>query len=350
MSLAVTWALRVTASETIMAQYWFNKVYALFSDSRRSLLVFLSLSLLVVSPSCIGSSPDTTTTSVSTKDNQPPVVTSAKIVTDSISLDRLVEVQVDAQDPEREAVSFLYQWYVDGTALAKQTGATLPAEVLTQGQSVSVEIIPMDGSNKGQPYRTKSVRVGNTPPKVTTVSLRPQTVRPGVRVEAQVETNDPDHDMVDIIYKWYRNEAVVKEGEESFLDTTGFAARDVITVEATARDATTFGDIRKSEPLVLGNSAPHIVSSPPIGVSQDRFDYSVRAVDPDGDRLSYQLEVSPPGMTIGAESGHIVWQIPPDQRGTFHVKVAARDGAGGLATQEFDVTLTLADPAKPSGA
>ena len=299
--------------------------------------------------SCTGSSPGAPT-AVSTTGNQTPVVVSAKILTDPIALDAPVQVQIDAQDPEREAVLFQYQWYADNMPLAKQTGATLPAELLKRGQMISVEITPRDGSSTGKPYRTKGVMVGNTPPSVTAVTLLPQPIRPGVRLEAQVDADDPDHDMVSLAYKWYRNDTLVKEGGESFLDTTGLAVRDSVMVEVTPRDAIALGNARKSDPVILVNSAPQIVSNPPTTLSQDRFDYSVRAVDPDGDRLTFQLEAAPAGMTIGMESGQILWHIPPDQQGTFHVKVAARDGAGGLATQEFDVTLTPEAPAKPSGA
>lgn len=34
----------------------------------------------------------------------------------------------------------------------------------------------------------------------------------------------------------------------------------------------------------------------------DRYEYFVRAVDSDGDRLTYLLESGPPGMTIGVQS------------------------------------------------
>jgi hypothetical protein len=54
-------------------------------------------------------------------------------------------------------------------------------------------------------------------------------------------------------------------------------------------------------------------------------------------------------MSISETSGHILWQVSPDQKGIFHVKVVAKDGHGGIATQEFDLTLTSADPTKPSG-
>ena len=74
------------------------------------------------------------------------------------------------------------------------------------------------------------------------------------------------------------------------------------------------------------------------------------AVDADGDRLTYQLETGPPGMTISEASGHIAWTIPPDQHGTFHVKILAKDGRGGMASQEFDVTLKAPVPAKPAEA
>ncbi len=295
------------------------------------------------------SSPGTANESTSAKGNQPPTITFAKILNDPISLTGPVDVQADAQDPEREGVSFLYQWYVDNTPLAGQTHATLSTDLLRRGQSVFVEIAPSDGANKGHPYRTKSVLVGNTSPKVATISLTPQAARSGDRLEAAVEASDPDHDRVDLTYKWYRNETVIKEGEESFLDTTGFVARDRILVEVTAHDPAATGNSLKSEPLVLENSAPKIVSTPPISDAQDRFNYAVKAMDLDGDQVTYSLEAAPTGMRIGETSGHILWHVPSDQKGIFHVKVVAKDGHGGMATQEFDLTLTSTGPAKSSG-
>ncbi len=282
--------------------------------------------------------------------NRPPVVTTAVIISSPLSQDAPAAVQIQSEDPEREAVSFHYQWYVDNVPIGGQTNATLPPEFFRHGQTVFVEIVPTDGTNKGQPYRTASVVVGNASPRVTAVSLTPQTARAGDRLEAQVEASDPDHDRVDLTYKWYRNDAIIKEGEDSFLDTTGFAAPDRITVEVSASDPAGSGHSSKSEPLVLGNSGPRIVSTPPAAATQDRFDYSVQALDPDGDRLTYHLEMAPPGMVISLESGHIGWQIPTDQQGTFHVKVVAKDEHGGVATQEFNLTLTRNPPSAPPKA
>ena len=295
-----------------------------------------------------GSMTETASPVTPSRDNQPPVVISAIILDAPLSQAAPTAVQVQSEDPEREAVFFQYQWYVDNVPLAGQTKATFPSELLRRGQTVFVEIIPSDGTNKGQPYRTKSVMVGNTPPKATAVWLSPQIARTGDKLEAAVEASDPDYDRVDLTYKWYRNETMIKQGEEAFLDTTGFVAHDKIMVEVTAYDPAATGNSLKSEPLVLGNSAPKIISTPPSAASQGRFDYAVKAIDPDGDQVIYYLKTAPTGMNVSETSGHILWEIPSEQKGIFHVKVVAKDGHGGMATQEFNLTLTGTDPTKPS--
>ena len=280
--------------------------------------------------------------------NGPPVVSSARILNHPLSLDSPVTVQVEAEDPEREAVSFRYQWYADGAALAGQTHPTLAPGLLHRGQMVSVEIVPADGAQTGKAYRTAAVVVGNTPPSTASVILTPQPVRPGQRIEAQVEAVDPDHDRVDLTYKWFRNQTVIKEGEESFLETTGLSSHDQIVVEVTAHDPSASGNSLRSDPLMLGNADPQIVSAPPTSGAQDRYEYSVRAVDPDGDPLTYRLETAPPGMAINEQSGHILWSIPADQSGTFHVKVIAQDSRGGATYQEFDLSLAAPAQTKPA--
>ncbi len=315
------------------------------------LKIGLLLAGMVLVSACTGGEvSETTAPATRASGNRPPVITTAVIITAPLSQAASAAVQIQSEDPERQAVSFHYQWFVDNAPIAGQTKATLLPEFFRRGQTVSVEIIPTDGANKGQPYRTAGVVVGNASPRVTAVSLMPQTARAGDRLEAQVEASDPDHDRVDLTYKWYRNDTVIKDGEDSFLDTTGFAAPDRIAVEVRASDPAGSGHSSKSEPLALGNSGPRIVSTPPTAAVQDRFDYPVQARDPDGDRLTYHLEMAPPGMVISSDSGHIGWQIPTDQQGTFHVKVVAKDEHGGLATQEFDLTLTRKTPSAPPGA
>ena len=64
--------------------------------------------------------------------------------------------------------------------------------------------------------------------------------------------------------------------------------------------------------------------------------------DPDGDPIIYKLEASPPGMSIGEQSGQIHWSVAPDTKGTFHVKVVAKDNRGGFAAQDFELSISAA--------
>lgn len=282
--------------------------------------------------------------------NRPPTITSARFLSDPLSLNEPVAVQILAEDPEREAVSYSYQWYVDGVPLKGQTNATLPAELLRRGQRVSVEIVPADTPQKGPAYRVPPVVVGNTPPTVQTVTIHPPAAQPGDRLEAKSEASDPDHDRVDLTYRWFRNNVLVKEGEEAFLDTKECVAQDKIVVEVTARDPIAVGNTVRSDLLVMGNSLPKILSIPPAPGPPDTYTYAVKAVDSDGDALTYHLEAAPSGMTIGERTGQIEWHVPTHQPGIYHVKIVVKDGRGGTAFQEFDLTLTAASPAKQAGA
>jgi len=307
----------------------------------------LSLFLLV---SCKGE--PTGNPSGALSNNRPPAIIAARILGDSLSLAKPIAVQIEAEDPEREAVSFHYQWFVNDEPVAGQTNATLPQELLRRGQRVSVEIVPIDtGGQKGPSYRTPAVVIGNTPPLITGVALLPHEIKAGEKVEARVEADDIDHDLVDLTYRWSKNNTMVKEGPEPFLVTRGFLPGDSIAVEVTPKDFNATGNAVKSQSLILGNGLPRIISTPPGAFPQlDRYEYLVQAVDSDGDPLRYVLESGPPGMIIGEQSGLIEWPIPANLVGSFHVKIQARDTHDGAAVQEFDLTLSASAPQKPAGA
>ncbi len=130
---------------------------------------------------------------------------------------------------------------------------------------------------------------------------------------------------------------MIKE-EESFFDTEGLVARDRIAVEVTAHDPAATGNSLKSEPLVLGNSTLKIISSPPGSDSpKARFEYTVKTIDRwhPSELLSGS---APTGMSISETSGHIMADSARS-KGNLHVKVVAKDGHGGMATQEFEFDI-----------
>lgn len=274
----------------------------------------------------------------------------ATITPDPITLNETVKVMIETDGGQSDTAGFRYQWIVNGDPLRDQTGPTLAQSVLKRGDRVMVDLVPTSGTVQGTPYQVGPVVVGNSPPVVAHLSIE-RPADPYAPVFAKIEVVDADRDEMQFDFRWWRNGTVVKQGPEQTLDTTGFQAKDTIEVEVTPRDQLSAGKPVRSESVYIGNRSPKIVSAPADLIGRERYEYTVKAVDADGDPISFLLEAAPSGMVIDKETGHLAWQIPPDQLGNHRVRIVAEDGQGGKAFQEFDFSLPApGKPAKPEGA
>src|SRR5208282_3894393 len=78
--------------------------------------------------------------------------------------------------------------------------------------------------------------------------------------------------------------------------------------------------------------------------------YQVRAVDPEGLPLTYQLTQAPSGMQIDPGSGLITWVPTAAQVGPNSVTVRVEDTHGGADTQSFVVNVTSLTPGVIQGS
>lgn len=274
----------------------------------------------------------------------------ATITPDPITLNETVKVMIETDDSRAGTAGFQYQWMVNDALLRDQTGPTLTPSMLKRGDRVTVGIVPISSAMQGTRYQAGPVMIGNTPPVVANISIE-RTDDPDASVFAKMEAVDADQDEMQFDFRWWRNDKVVKQGPEPTLDTTGFQTKDTLEVEVTPRDQSSAGKPVRSESMYFGNSPPKIVSTPAVLIGRERYEYMVKAVDRDGDPLSFLLETAPPGMVIDKETGHLVWQIPSDQLGSQKVRIVAEDGQGGTAFQELHLTLPApVAPAKLEGA
>lgn len=276
--------------------------------------------------------------------NRPPVVKLIEIVQESIRLDRPVTVRAETEDPERDPVTVRFRWLVNESAVPNQSDATFHPDQLRRGDKVAVEAIPNDGNHDGLPLRSRAVLVGNTPPVVKALALEPREVKPGDTVRAVVDLWDADQDEVRHVVKWWRNNKVVAEGEsQNQFVVEQWNRGDILAVSIIVSDKESKGLETFSEPLTLSNNPPQFTTTPSVQVSKEgHFEYRARAVDGEGDSVTYKLEVAPPGMTINEQTGHVQWSVPIDSPGNYHVRVQALDDRGGSSFQEF----TLSFPAQ----
>lgn len=274
-----------------------------------------------------------------TLNNHPPVVTSASILPVPIVLSNPLAVRVEAQDPDQQSVTFRYRWLINKQVVAGQTGATLPPGLLKRGDQVAVEVVPSDGFIEGAAFMTAAMPVVNTPPVIQHASIDIDASTRGSQLVAHVEVADPDHDIFTITYRWTKNEMVIQDGESNRLNVDGLSAKDLIQVEVTASDGAPNGVSSRSGRFQLANSAPTITSSPPLTGGDGQYAYLVQATDVDGDPITYALETAPSGMSIDAATGQVRWLVPANLRGAHRIRVIAQDDRGGIAAQEFDLSL-----------
>jgi Putative Ig domain len=273
------------------------------------------------------------------KGNHPPVVKSVAILPTPLVLSDPLTILVEAQDPDLNTINFRYRWLANGKVITGQTQESLLPDLLKRGDQVMVEVTPFDGTIEGAPFRSAPVPVMNTAPILSNLSVDIDHDAQGRQLLARVDVLDPDHDSVLLTYRWRKNETVLKEGEEKMLSIVGLTAKDVIQVDVTASDGNADGTATLSGRFTLSNSSPTIISKPALSPNGNVFEYLVQAFDPDSDPITYELEMSPPGMTIEANTGRIQWRITPEAKGSYRIKVVAKDPQGGFAMQEFDLSV-----------
>jgi hypothetical protein len=285
-----------------------------------------------------------------TTGNHPPIVRTATLQPTPLVLTGPIVVHVEAQDVDRNPLSFRYRWIVNGQPIFNQDGEQLSPELLKRGDTLSVEILPHDGIVAGSPFTTEPVVVVNSPPVVVHLAIEPELVSPGIRVQARADTSDADRDLIRVSYRWWNNDMLVQEGDDAELDTSGFSRSDKLSVEAVPFDGVQKGKAVRSVSIHMGNIPPRILSAPVKSIVNNRYNYQVEATDAESDGITFSLETAPPGMTIDEHKGALSWQISPDQIGVHKVRILAKDSQGAITFQEFELNLTSAVSAKPAGA
>ncbi|MEK6763639.1 MAG: putative Ig domain-containing protein [Nitrospirota bacterium] len=274
---------------------------------------------------------------VSQSGNRPPVIQQVVVLPAPLTLSGPLGVQIEAADPDRNPLTYGYQWFINGHRVEGETQSTLSPTFLKRGDRVEVEIVASDSYTSGKPNKSEPVTVGNTLPEVVGVAIEP-TRSDRSEVRAIVEGVDADRDAISYVYRWRRNATLVVEGEHTTLDTSAFHRGDSITVEVIPRDAGGVGTAKLSAPVALENNAPKITSYPPSQFEKGLFVYGVQAIDDDKDSLKYVLDTAPSGMTIDSNTGMISWQVAPDTKGIHRVRIVVQDGYGGSASQDFDLS------------
>ncbi len=213
-------------------------------------------------------------------------------------------ITTESVDPEGDSVSYLYQWYVNGTSTSYTT-EEVPASATTRGDTWRVEVMASDGLGESD-VGTASVDIANSPPGLDSV-----TISPTAPTEADTLTcvpgtaTDPDGDSISYSYAWSVGGSGVSVTTNT-LSSSYFSRGDVVTCTVTPSDGTADGDPVTSDPVEIGNSAPSVAS---VSLSP-RTAYEASTLtctpgdssDPDGDKVTYSYDWIVEGVRLGLDT------------------------------------------------
>lgn len=191
--------------------------------------------------------------------NSQPTISSVSISPTSGSESTLFTCSVaGALDADGDAISFQFDWLVDGVPLGV-TSASLGGAYFNRGSTVACEVTPDDGEELGTPVSSAAVVIANSLPVVSGIVISPSNPKATDVLSVAASFTDADGDAVAGLYQWYLN------GTASSGATTttfsGAAAGDQVEVEVTPFDGTDFGTALMSASVVIGNSAPTVSSA-----------------------------------------------------------------------------------------
>jgi len=273
------------------------------------------------------------------KTNSPPVIRSVTILPEKPTRENDLGVTVQSKDPDEDPITYLYQWMKNDAEMVGDNRNVLKSVTFKKGDLILVKVVPSDGKVEGKPFLSDPVKILNSPPIMQEVRIEPKIASASEDLKAVVKGFDLDGDFIYYAYKWEKNGMVIPEEVKEILERNRFKKGDSIAVTVTPDDRDVTGASKKSDAVVISNSPPVIVSSPPTSIEGSKYLYQVKANDPDNDPITFVLKSGPKGMEIDKNTGLIRWEIRNEDKGAHQVEIEASDNEGAKSTQRYLLTV-----------
>ena len=250
-------------------------------------------------------------------------------------------IAVVLEDPTLQEANCKFKWRRNGVLIVGAETNGLDPSHIARGDEIAVVVTARDAATGKVRTLNARVRVENTPPKLTRVTLTPDTSADASTLRASVECADQDGDVPTFDYRWFRNGEPVEGASSASLPLASLKRGDRVVVEVVAHDETSASVPLRNDPFTFDNQPPRFSSQPAAPRPTDKlFQYQAAATDLDGDPLRYELVSGPVGMAV-EPAGSVYWQLPTGElrRGAFPVRLRATDAKGGEATQDFTINL-----------
>jgi hypothetical protein len=126
------------------------------------------------------------------------------------------------------------------------------------------------------------------------------------------------------IYEWTKNNEPFGKSDS----VKGFKRGDSIAVKIKPFDGENYG-AAKILATEIKNTPPRVVEGQSATLDGKQLTYPLKAIDADGDTLTYSLVEGPPGVTVDQKSGVITWLNVPENQQKLDLKIKINDGHNG---------------------
>lgn len=206
-----------------------------------------------------------------------------------------------ATDVDGDAVSYSYDWVVNGSSIGR-TSTTLSSTYFSKGDAVKCSVTPGDGTTSGAAVLSNTVTVSNSTPTVSSVAISPTTATASTALSCTYSFSDADSDADASTIAWKING--VSAGSGASL-SGGYGGGDVVSCTVTPSDGAATGTA-SSASLTISNSAPSLASvslTPTTAYEGDTMTCTPgTATDVDGDTVSYTYSWTVDGASPGVSS------------------------------------------------
>jgi RHS repeat-associated protein len=269
--------------------------------------------------------------------NSPPSIVSTPPL--GATVGRQYAYDPRASDPDGGTLTWSLVAAPAGVSLDPVLGSLrwTPASDQIGSQSFSVRVMDDQGAFATQTF-TVAVRAVDVPPGIT--SVPPTTASVGTPYAYAVRATDPDGDPLTFSLTAGPAGMTIDTATGLILWTPSSGQLGSQDVALSVEDP--FGGFATQSFTVVvsttANQPPVITSTPPfVATAEQHYQYTVTAVDPDGQSVLFSLLDAPAGMTIDPVSGVVQWVPTLAQVGIQSVTVAAIDPGGAGGTQTFSV-------------
>lgn len=166
-------------------------------------------------------------------------------------------------DPNNAALTFSYQWFQNGNALAGNSAVlTLPADTLANDQ-FTVKVTPSDGTLTGTSVTSNPITVASlgppvtfNPPAIQSVTIASNNPNNAAQLIATVDSTSP----AVFSYEWFQNGQQITGATSATLNLSSLqsvSANDQFTVQVTPSEGSLTG-------TAVSSNTISVLSTPPI--------------------------------------------------------------------------------------